>query len=93
MKNRATAPSRPNTQASEFDDEPRRSYVENECSCSAGHDVTSGRLEDTAPTAIRMPMPNSVSPETTRMMRTMIAAIKSRSVGAEFIGILPVLDL
>src|ERR1051325_488021 len=62
----------------------RRSNELNECSCSAGHDVTSGRLENTAPIAMSRLVPSSVKPEITRMMRMMIAARKSRLVGGPF---------
>src|SRR5262245_12336621 len=71
----------------------RRSNASNVCSLSVGHDVTSGRLENTAPIAIKRPVPSSVNPEITRMMRMRIAANESRAVGGPFmIGMLPVLD-
>src|ERR1044072_630195 len=74
-----------NTQAIALAPTLRLSNGLNESSWSAGHDVTSGRLENTAPIAIRMPVPSSVNPEITRMMRMMIAARKSRLVGGPFI--------
>src|SRR5215468_6414442 len=71
----------------------RRSNAPNVCSWSGGHDVTSGRLENTAPIAINRPVPSSVNPEITRMMRMRIAANESRAVGVTFmIEMLPVLD-
>src|SRR5215475_5223384 len=71
----------------------RRSNGSNVCSLSADHDVTSGRLENTAPIAIKRPVPSSVNPEITRMMRMRIAANESRAVGGPFmIEMLPVLD-
>src|SRR3954465_9207571 len=71
----------------------RRSNAPNVCSWSAGYDVTSGRLENTAPIAIRRPVPSSVNPEITRMMRMRIAANEWRAVGAAvIIEMLPVHD-